>query len=113
MEVSCTSAIYLHAMGVDPMPSTRKLHGFNSAPMDLARREVIKETSAPSSNKRDAVLEPLAELTSTTAARSRDLVGVGGSPKQAWFTLATAGGVEAGAGAEGSQRWLELECRRV
>ena len=62
-----------------------------------------QETSAPSSNKRDAVLEPLAELTSTTAVRSRDLVGVGGSPKQARFTLATADGVEDVAGAEGSR----------
>ena len=57
IEASCTFVMYLHATGEAPMPSTRRLHGFSSEPMVLARQEVIRDTSAPSSNKRAAVLD--------------------------------------------------------
>ena len=57
IEASCTFMMCLHATGEAPMPSTLSLHGFSSEPMVLARREVIRDTSAPSSNKRAAVLD--------------------------------------------------------
>ena len=66
-------------------PFIRRLQGLKQALIVLARLEVIRETSAPSSNTRVAVREPEPESTRATAVFRIDLQGREGRSAAATF----------------------------